>query len=316
MNNLNKHVVFGANGPLGRAVVEVLHNNGLHVRAVSRSGGGKHAPGIETAAADAMNAEAVKGVCADAAVIYHCMNTPYSTWGKTLVPIMNGLLEGARHSGAKLVYGDNLYTYAPQADGHYHEELPWKPTTKKGHIRAHLLNLIQKASQDGGFPFTVGMASDFYGPHVTENGHLGSLVIGRALQGKSAQIVADPDQPHTFTYIRDMAEDLVTLALDSRADGKTWHVRNAPAQTFREVIALISRIIDREIKVQPMPRALLNIMGWFNKDIAEIREMLYQFQQPFIISDDRFRMTFGGEATALEVGLRDTIDWYKQREGV
>ena len=110
-----------------------------------------------------------------------------------------------------------------------------------------------------------------------------------------------------------MAEDLVTLALDERANGQSWHVRNAPVQTFREIVQMIGAIIDKEVKIQTMPTVLLRIMGWFNKDIAEIREMLYQFKQPFIISDAKFRQTFGGEATSLEQGLRTTIDWYKQQ---
>lgn len=311
-----KHVVFGANGPLGRAVVEVLQKKGNPVLAVSRSGGGDHSSGVDTAAGDASNIEDVKRVCTDAAVIYHCMNTPYSTWPDTLPPIMRGLVEGALESGAKLVYGDNLYSYAPQRDGNYHEGLPFAPTTRKGKVRTELLNMIVDASKSDGLRYTVGMASDFYGPHVTDSGHLGSLVIGRALAGKSAQIVADPDQPHTFTFISDMAEDLVTLGLNDRADGQIWHVRNAPTQTFREIIQLIGTLIGQEVKIQAMPELLLTLMGWFNKDIAEIKEMLYQFKQPFIISDAKFRQTFGGTATSLESGLKETIDWYeKQRTG-
>lgn len=311
--NSNKHIVFGANGPLGRAVVKVLQAKGIPVLAASRSGGGDHVSGVETAAADASNIEDVKRVCTDAAVIYHCMNTPYSTWSETLVPIMRGLVEGANATGAKLVYGDNLYSYAPQSDGNYHEGLPMAPTTKKGKIRAKLLNMIVDASRSDGLQYAVGMASDFYGPHVTDSGHLGALVIGRALAGKSAQIVADPDQPHTFTFISDMAEDLVTLALDDRANGQLWHVRNAPTQTFREIIQLIGNLIAGEVKIQAMPGPLLTLMGWFNRDIAEIKEMLYQFKQPFNISDAKFRQAFGGEATSLESGLKETIAWYEQQ---
>ena len=171
----NKHIVFGANGPLGRAVVKVLQEKGLSILAVSRSGGGDHGSGVDSMTVDAMDADAVKTVCKDASTIYHCMNTPYSTWAETHVPIMKGLLAGVKDSGAKFIYGDNLYAYAPQADGHYHEDLPWAPETKKGRIRAELLNMIEAESEANGFPFAVGMASDFYGPHVTDSGHLGSL---------------------------------------------------------------------------------------------------------------------------------------------
>jgi nucleoside-diphosphate-sugar epimerase len=40
------HVVVGATGPLGTWLVRQLVDRGLPVRAVSRSGGGEHGPGV------------------------------------------------------------------------------------------------------------------------------------------------------------------------------------------------------------------------------------------------------------------------------
>jgi hypothetical protein len=46
-----------------------------------------------------------------AAVVYHCMNPPYSTrlWRELLPRYMDNLIEAASRSGARLVVLDNVY---------------------------------------------------------------------------------------------------------------------------------------------------------------------------------------------------------------
>ena len=63
-----------------------------------------------------------------------------------------------------------------------------------------------------------------------------SMVIGPALEkGRTAWIPGHLDMPHTFTYNRDMANALVTLAQEERAWGQAWHVPSPPAITLREL---------------------------------------------------------------------------------
>jgi hypothetical protein len=38
-----------------------------------------------------------------------------------------------------------------------------------------------------------------------------------------------------------------------------------------------------------------------------IREMLYQWQRPYVIDDRRFRTTFGVEATPIDEAIRMTL---------
>jgi uncharacterized protein YbjT (DUF2867 family) len=64
------HVVFGATGAIGRAVVTELLHAGREVRAVSR--GGQAPEGAQGAAADAGDPAQAARAAAGAAVIYHC----------------------------------------------------------------------------------------------------------------------------------------------------------------------------------------------------------------------------------------------------
>lgn len=72
------HVVLGASGGLGSAVVWQLVRQGKRVRAVSRSAekvdlGHR----IESVRADITDPTQMRMICQGASVIYHCANAPY-----------------------------------------------------------------------------------------------------------------------------------------------------------------------------------------------------------------------------------------------
>jgi nucleoside-diphosphate-sugar epimerase len=65
---------------------------------------------------------------------------------------------------------------------------------------------------------TIGRASDFYGRRARQS-KVGDGVFARALAGKPAQTVGDPDALHTYTFIHDFAAGLATLAQRDEALG-------------------------------------------------------------------------------------------------
>ncbi|MEJ2503990.1 MAG: NAD-dependent epimerase/dehydratase family protein, partial [Gemmatimonadota bacterium] len=84
------HVVLGAGGGAGGAVVRALADGGRAVRAVTRSGG-RFPDGVEDVRADARDAGAVVRACAGAGVVYHCVNVPYAEWEALLPGIMDAV---------------------------------------------------------------------------------------------------------------------------------------------------------------------------------------------------------------------------------
>jgi uncharacterized protein YbjT (DUF2867 family) len=77
------HVIFGATGGIGGALVAELMRRGKTVRAVSRRG---EAPeGAEGAAADAADAAAAAAAARGAGVVYHCVN-PGTRGGQSFCP--------------------------------------------------------------------------------------------------------------------------------------------------------------------------------------------------------------------------------------
>jgi nucleoside-diphosphate-sugar epimerase len=84
-------------------------------------------------------------------------------------------------------------------------------------------NELMEAHTSGRVRVAIGRASDFFGPRVIASA-AGEQVFGRAVEGNSAQVAGDPDQPHTYTYAPDIGRGLVILGEREEALGQAWHL--------------------------------------------------------------------------------------------
>lgn len=307
------HVVFGT-GPLGLAVMRELRRHGRRVRMINRSSRVKFTkdPKTEVGGANAADPAQAREVCEGAAVVYHCVGLPYQRWPE-FPAIAAGIVEGAAATGAKLVYGDNLYLYG-SVDGAITEERQYAATTKKGCIRAAISRSLLDAHQAGKLRVAIGRGSDFFGPFATDAAMMGSRVFGRALAGKSAQVVGDPDRLHTYTFIDDFGKALAVLGERDEALGKAWHVPSAPAMTTRHFVEAIYRALGKPAKLSSAPRLAIRLAGLFDANMKELFEMLYQFERDFVMDSSRFEKTFGRSATPPGEAIRQTLDWYRARK--
>lgn len=72
------HVVIGASGGTGSAIVRELVARGKRVRGVNRSGHANVPSVIEMVRADATNPDNIREVCQGATVVYNCVNPPFA----------------------------------------------------------------------------------------------------------------------------------------------------------------------------------------------------------------------------------------------
>ena len=306
------HVVFGATGAIGGAVVSELARAGRQVRAVSR--GGQAPDGAQGMAADASDRAQAARAAAGASVIYHCANPPYTQWPELFPTLTGSILGAAESSGAKLVFADNLYAYGP-VDGPLREDLPAAARGPKGRIRAEMAADLLAAHREGRARVVIGRASDYYGPHGTGS-TAGETVFGRILAGKKPQWTGRLDQPHTFHYLPDVARGLVVLADRREADGQVWHLPAAEPLTAQQFFDLIGTAAGQPLPVHATiaSPALLAVAGLFSPLLREMRETTYQFRAPFVIDASKFEAAFGHiEPTAHRDAVRQTIAWYRSR---
>jgi nucleoside-diphosphate-sugar epimerase len=306
------HVVFGT-GPLGLAVMRELRRRGKLVRVVTRSSRVRFEKDLQTQVGgiDAADPAQSREACEGAAVVYHCIGLPYPRWPE-FPSIATGIVEGAAYAQAKLVYADNLYGYGA-VDQPMTEDLPLSAATKKGRIRAGIAQTLMEAHSAGKVRVAIGRGSDFFGPFATDAAMMGRRVFGRALARKSAQAIGNPDRLHTYTFVDDFGKALVTLGERDEALGKSWHVPSAAASTTRSFVEGIYRQLGQRTRLSVAPRFAIAVLGRFDENIRELREMLYQFERDFVMDSQHFETAFGVRPTPIEEAIRQTLAWYRSR---
>jgi hypothetical protein len=157
--------------------------------------------------------------------------------------------------------------------------------------------------------------SDFFGAGVTQGSTLGERVFGNALAGRRADFIGNPDLPHTYSYVPDIAAGLATLGTDARAAGQVWHLPGPPTVTTRAAARSGRREAGHPVGIRSVPKLALRLLGLVNPMLRELPEMAYEFDQPFILDTSKYETAFGAAGTPLADAIAATIAWYRTRPG-
>jgi nucleoside-diphosphate-sugar epimerase len=60
-----------------------------------------------------------------------------------------------------------------------------------------------------------------------------------------------------------------------------------------------------------MSKLTMKMVGMFIPEVKEMVEMLYEFDQPFIVDSSKFERTFGMQATPMRDAIQETVAWFK-----
>lgn len=307
------HLVLGA-GPVGTALALRLARAGRTVAVVTRSGRGPEHPRVERVALDATDAPALAGAARGAGVLYNCANPgSYQAWERGWPPLAAAALHAAETSGAVLVTLSNLYGYGP-VDGAMTRDLPLAASDHKGRLRARLWQEALAAHRAGRVRVTEARASDYIGPTVPGSHGLLPMYAAATLAGKTASVMADPDQPHTWTAVDDVAATLVALGADDRAWGSPWIVPSNPPVTVREVLRQLgARAGTGEPRLRRVPRGVLKAGGLVVPLLREALGVLYQFDRPFVADGSATTEAFGVRPTPWGEVLDATAEAWRAR---
>jgi nucleoside-diphosphate-sugar epimerase len=305
------HVVIGASGGTGSAIVRELIVRGKRVRGVNRSGHANVPSVVEMLKADATNPSHMREICQGATVVYNCVNPPFAQWTEIFPAVMEATIEGAAAANAKLVFADDTWMYG-KVDGPMTEDLPSRPVSNKGVLRAWLAEMLLSAHSKGKVQAVIGRGGELYGPIVESV--LGQNLFGAALAGKKVTWIGDLDVPLTPLFIDDFARGLVTLGEHDEAIGQVWHIPTAEPITGRNFVRMIFEEVGKVPKVTAYSHRFVKALGLFWSLAREGAEMVYQFERPFIIDSSKYKQTFGESAiTPYQEGIRQTINWYRGR---
>jgi nucleoside-diphosphate-sugar epimerase len=306
------HVVLGA-GQIGARLVKLLLDRGHSVRVVARAQVASSVPRLERLGGDITDLAFAEHATRGASVVYDCMNPPYHKWPELLLPIARGALHGASKAGAKLVALDCLYMYGSPT-GPMNEDAPLAPCSKKGALRVDLGELRIGSHRRGDTRVAIGRASDFFGADLRYSAW-NNRFFECIYAGTPGECMGDPDMPHSYTYVEDIARALVTLGEREEANGRVWHLPTAPAESTRALTRRLGRALGLDADVRRVNRLVLRAAGLFSPFMREVAEMTYQWEVPFVLDDTRFRQTFGYGATPIEHAVAATAQWADKRFG-
>ncbi|WP_405828972.1 MULTISPECIES: NAD-dependent epimerase/dehydratase family protein [unclassified Streptomyces] len=311
---MSSHVVIGF-GPAGAATARLLAEQGHSVRVVTKSGRSPE-PGIQHFAFDATDSARLTETARGAAAIHHCAAPAYHHWARDWPPLASSALAAAEATGAVLVLLGNLYGYGP-VDGPLTEDLPLAATGTKGRVRAAVWERARTLHEQGRVRAVEVRASDFFGPGVTDGGHLAGRVLPPLLRGKAVSTLGDPDAPHSWTYLPDVARALAEVAGEERAWGRPWHVPTEPALSVREMAGrLAAEAGTGPVAVRRIPPAALGAAALFSPLIRELKEIRYQFDRPFTVDSGAYEAAFTVRATPVDQQVKETVDWWRERLAV
>jgi len=158
---------------------------------------------------------------------------------------------------------------------------------------------------------TSGRASDFYGPGAGSQGIFGDRIVRPLLAGKSVSVLGKLNVPHSSTYIEDFGRGLVILGTQDEALGQSWHIPNAPTVTTRQMLTVFFEEARLSPKMDSIPDFVVRMLGFVKPMVREVAEMLYEFNEPFVVDSSKFVRSFDDISTPHREAIRQTIAWYR-----
>ena len=305
------HVVTGA-GPVGSTVALQLAEAGHRVRLLTRSGSGPDHALIDRRRVDVSRPDALDEAFDGAVAVHHCIHgSAYDAkvWRAELPRAERVVLEAAARAGAVVVFPESLYSYG-RVDGVMSESTPRTASTGKLGVRTELL-----AQREASATPTVSVAaSDFYGPLV-RTAHAGDRMIPTVLAGRTMRVLGSADQPHSFTYVPDLAAAMIRAAADETLWNSFLHAPTAEPVTQRRMVELVAEAAGVRVpKVSSIPTGVLGVVGLVSREVREMSEMGYQFSRPFVMDSTASEQRLGLSPTPMTDGLAATVAWWRAQE--
>lgn len=305
------HTVLGASGATGRAVILELQNRDLTIRAVNRS---EKTSEPESVRADLLDREQTLNAVSGSSYVYLCVGLPYRSdvWENQWPLLIQNVIEACIEAKSRLVYFDNIYLYGPTPlSVPFNENHSQQPTTRKGIARKKTTDLLLNAIAENKLKAVIGRSADFYGPSAVNSPFYISF-LENMLKNKKPQSIYRPDIKHTYANVSDNGRALVALALEPAAYGQVWHLPVGKSITIAEVADIFNEELGTNYQVSFLPPFVRKILSLFIPALKEVDEMLYQFNNAYEMSFDKFQKQFPEfKVTPYDEGIKEMVHSFR-----
>jgi nucleoside-diphosphate-sugar epimerase len=300
-------LVLGAAGNVGRLVAEAFRDAGWRVKAQVRPGGAARLPaGVEPVEADGADVAAMARAGADADVVFHGLNAPYTRWETDMMPLAEGAIAAAAAGRATLFLPGNVYGFGAGMPERLTPGVPFRPTTSKGRLRVALEERLAEAAAANSFRLVILRAGDFFG------GGPGSW-FDRVLVKDVGKGVFTTPAPvgvvHAWAYLPDLARAFVALAgvRDRLGPVERFHFPGhaVPIETMK---AAVETAAGRPLRLRRLPWWAMRLIAPFQPMMRALLEMKYLWDVPHRLVDERLAAVVGPmPATPLDAAVAATL---------
>ncbi len=335
-------LVTGANGFVGRGVVDALSKSGFGVRAAVRCGGrALSLAGYEVAIGDIGSdtswEEALIGVnrvvhlAARVHVMHDSVTDPLAEFRKVNVFGTERLAREAARAGVRrLIYVSSIKVNGEQAPGPYSSQIastqipPSPPLLKGGTLRAfsegdepnpqdpygvskwEAEQALHRVAQETGLEVVIVRPPLVYGPGVGAN----FLRLLRFVhKGVPLPFGAIKNQ-RSLVYVGNLVDAIITCLEHPAAAGQTYLVSDGEDVSTPELIRRIATSLGRPARLLPVPPALLRVAGQLTGKSAEVERLL----DSLVIDSSKIRRELGWHPPySMDQGLKETANWDKDR---
>lgn len=295
--------ILGAGGVIGKELAKMLPQYTERVRLVSR-----HPEKIntsdETFAADLTDPSQVDDAVKGSGVVYLTAGLPYDIkiWEEQWPRIMQNSILACKKHGTKLIFFDNIYVYG-RVNGPITEGSPYNPCSKKGKVRLQLSQMLTDAWNKGEITGAIVRSADFYGPGAN-NAIFNILVLDKLRKHQKAQWICKDNVRYSMTFTPDAASGTALIGNTADAVNQVWHLpTSSEAVTAGDLINLSAEITGTSAKHILLKKPMISLTGLFNRNVKEMKEMLYQYENDYIFDSSKFEKRFNLKAVTYKEGF-------------
>jgi UDP-glucose 4-epimerase len=248
---MSRILVTGGSGFIGSHVVDKLAEAGFEPRIYDLRPSPHHEPGsVDTVVGDLFDEEALRAAMEDCDAVVHL--AAYADVGVVAEQPVDAeecnsrgtlaVLEAARASGTRVVYGSTIWVYGASGDGVIDEDSPIG-------LPDHLYTASKLAgemyctsyAQLYDVPCTILRFGIPYGPRARPSAVI-PIFVSKALEGEPLTIAGDGLQTRRFIYVEDLADGVVA-AVERGAEDRVYNLAGDETVTIRELADTVSDLV-------------------------------------------------------------------------
>jgi UDP-glucose 4-epimerase len=249
---MTRVLVTGGSGFIGSHVVDKLYDAGYEPRIYDLQESPHHEPdSVDTVVGDLFDHETLAAAMEDCEAVVHL--AAYADVGIVAKEPVEAeecnsrgtlaVLEAARATGTRVVYGSTIWVYGASGDGLIDEDAP-----------LGLPDHLYTASKLAGEMYCTSYAELYevpctilrfgipYGPRARPAAVI-PIFVSKALKGEPLTIAGDGLQTRRFVYVEDLAEGIVA-GLQKGVEDRVYNLAGDETVTIRELADVVSDLID------------------------------------------------------------------------